>query len=671
MLKHTLLLLTAFGSISAQQPVAPTTAPVGPPRGDDKGDYNYTNSFELGYRFREVGGDLGMYRSTVNYGNGIRLLGSSFSVNSKDGHGHYFDQILLNTIGLGNDPYQAAILRIQKNSLYRYDMTWRLNDYFNPGLTVAGGLHLLDTVQRTQDHELLLLPQSKYRFRVGYAHNTQDGPSLTTAQEFDVTSVGLPVFMNVRRQWNEYRIGGDVDFAGFKFTLMHRWDYFKEDTPFNTFAIVSGPSIGVVSDPTVLQSFVRSAPVHGRSPGWLGNLLANHKRWAVNARGSYLKGHNDFVLGESAIGTDRFGAGANRQIQVQGSAQRPFGAGDLNLTFFPTDRITVINVTSFNSQHFDGPSSFTEVLNGLDFGTTVFFRYLGIRRIANSTDVNFRLNKWLGVYGGFAYTDRLVRTIESPSTVGSATQDVFDNTNTLKTGTVGFRLHPAKPLTVNLEAEIGRATNPFTPIGERNYHTINGRVTYRTRTLQLSTTYKQVYNINAPVPLSDFSSHSRNYTANASWSPQSWFSLDASYVKLHLDTTAGLVFFAGLPRPTRQTGISIYRSNIHAANLAVRIAARRWADLYFGYSITDDTGDTGLPPAPSPTTNPVGALFASVQTFPLTYQSPSARVSVRITSKMRWNVGYQYYNYHELLHLFGFNQNYRANTGFTSVLWSF
>ena len=59
----------------------------GSPRGDNMGDYNITKSFEIGYRWRLVGGNLGEYRSDVNYGNGLRLLGSSFSVNSKDGHG--------------------------------------------------------------------------------------------------------------------------------------------------------------------------------------------------------------------------------------------------------------------------------------------------------------------------------------------------------------------------------------------------------------------------------------------------------------------------------------------------------------------------------------------------------------------------------------------------------
>ena len=195
---------------AAQQTVAPTDAQTGPPRGENMGNYNVTQSWEFGYRFRTVGGDLGMYRSVENYRNGLRLLGSHLTVNSREGHGHLFDEILLNTMGLGNDPYQAVMLRIQKNGLYRYDMSWRLNDYYNPGLTIAGnqglngapvitfagpsvpgllstgGLHIRDTSRRMQDHDLTLLPQSRFRFRVGYSRNVEDGPALSTAQEFDV-----------------------------------------------------------------------------------------------------------------------------------------------------------------------------------------------------------------------------------------------------------------------------------------------------------------------------------------------------------------------------------------------------------------------------------------------------------------------------------------------------
>ena len=78
--------------------------------------------------------------------------------------------------------------------------------------------------------------------------------------------------------------------------------------------------------------------------------------------------------------------------------------------------------------------------------------------------------------------------------------------------------------------------------------------------------------------------------------------------------------------------------------------------------------------APTPTggvTDPNFALFASVQTFPLSYQSPLARVSIRIYPKLRWNVGWQFYDYHQQFNLLGYYQNFHAQTGYTSVTWAF
>src|SRR5438067_10123164 len=166
----------------AQPVVAPTPETVGTARGENWNNYNFTNSFETGYRFADITGDRGKYRSDENYRNGVRLLGSSFSANSKDGHGGFFDEILLHTQGLGGDPYESASLRIQKNGLYRYDMLWRLNEYYNPGVAIAFGEHFRNTSHRLHDHDFTLLPQSKVQFRFGYSRNTQDGPALSTVQ---------------------------------------------------------------------------------------------------------------------------------------------------------------------------------------------------------------------------------------------------------------------------------------------------------------------------------------------------------------------------------------------------------------------------------------------------------------------------------------------------------
>ena len=91
----------------------------------------------------------------------------------------------------------------------------------------------MDTRRRLQDHDLTLLPQSHFKFHLGYSRNDQTGPALSTVQEFDASGLAYPVFMDVRREWNEYRLGADAEFAGFKFTVLRRWDFYKDDSAYN------------------------------------------------------------------------------------------------------------------------------------------------------------------------------------------------------------------------------------------------------------------------------------------------------------------------------------------------------------------------------------------------------------------------------------------------------
>jgi hypothetical protein len=88
-------------------------------------------------------------------------------------------------------------------------------------------LHFMDTSRHMQDHNLTLLPQSKVQFHLGYSRNTQDGPALSTVQlwfngNLYCRTAGneFPVFENARRETDEYRLGADLDLAGFKLTLL-------------------------------------------------------------------------------------------------------------------------------------------------------------------------------------------------------------------------------------------------------------------------------------------------------------------------------------------------------------------------------------------------------------------------------------------------------------------
>jgi hypothetical protein len=657
----TLLLVTAATCLS-QPTVAPTPEQVGSPRGEDRGAYNIVNSFETGYRFHSIGGSLDQYRSTVNYGNGVRLLSSFLSINSRDGHGKFFDELVLTTQGLGNDPYQNATLRIAKNGLYRYDLTWRLNDYFNPGLRTGAqqGQHLLDTQYTTSDQDFTLFPDSSVKFFLGYTRGNQNGPALSTIQLFDSRGNEFPLFENVRRVRNEYRIGNELRLLGYTFTWMHGWEDFKEDSGF-----ASGPNLG--NNPgsaSTLTSLRRAEPFHGTSPYWRGALFTEREHFSANARATYTSGRRDFVLDESSAGTNRFGLDTVRQVVTSGNAQRPVFAGNLTLSYFPFPNLTATNQTTLNHVRIDGDSVFLQFDNATQAANFAAFEFLGIRTFANQTTLDFRATHWLAVYGGYQYSDRQIRSQEFSKSQGGSFNALSQQTNLLHEGLFGIRMRPTKPLSILLEGQLGHANRPLSPIAERNYHALGARLQYKVKNFTFTAATRENYNSNS-VSLSSYASHSRNYNADASWTPRSWFALDTGYSKLHLDSAGGIVYFAnGQPLNGQE---SLYASNLHVANILARFDLRGRADFMAGYTHTQDTGDGGSTAVGS-VTSAAPAAFLAAQTFPLSYRSPMARLSIRITQKIRWNVGYQYYGYNER---FLNGEDYRAHTGYSSVLWSF
>jgi hypothetical protein len=502
---------------------------------------------------------------------------------------------------------------------------------------------------------LTILPQSNFRFFLGYSRNAQDGPALTTVEQFGSHQDEFPVFADIRRLRNEYRLGGELRFWNTRLTILRGWDNFKEDT--GNFLSTLEPGNNP-ADLITLSSFRRSEPYHGNTPYWRVSLARDQAKWlSISARYDYAIGRRNFALDESAQGTNRFGAAANRQVLVSGAGSRPVSSGSATVSLFPTDRLTITNHTSFYSTRMEGNNVYTELLNSTGGLASYNFQYLGIRTIANLTEATFRVTKTFTLYSGYNYSAREIRSIQRFDPVPSPNDLIGQQDNHLHAGLAGVRLRPIRPLTITLDAEIGRADRPFYPIGEKNYHALGGRVQYKHKTLLISAATKTNYNFNS-VALTSHSAKSRNYAFDASWVPREWFSFDAGYSKIHLDTISGIAYFA-LGQPVTGQN-SIYVSNLHVLNVGSRFTIKKRVDLYAGWNRVQDTGDGRDFLSPDP--------FVAAQTFPLSFDSPLGRISVRVTNKMRFNVGYQHYAYNEK---FFSLQDYRAHTGYLSVLWSF
>ena len=79
-------------------------------------------SIELGYRaIPNLSGSLLTYRSTVNLGEGPRLLGAEVAFPG----GKFYDTLFIRLNNWGGDPYNSARLLAEKHGTYRLTFAYR------------------------------------------------------------------------------------------------------------------------------------------------------------------------------------------------------------------------------------------------------------------------------------------------------------------------------------------------------------------------------------------------------------------------------------------------------------------------------------------------------------------------------------------------------------------
>jgi hypothetical protein len=218
-------------------------------KGIDQGNYNITQSIEFGGRFVSITGDQSGYDTFVNLQQGPRLLGFTTEMRSLNHHGTLFDRLSFSNFGYGGDPNDVSRLRLSKNKWYDFDALFRRDENFwdyslqaNPlspvapafqnapaGFTpvITSSPHRFDTRRRLGEYSLLLLPQSRVRFRVGYARNINEGPTFTTIHQ----GTEQLLFQDWKTTVNTYRMG--VDFRLLPRTSIsydQLWNDYKGDT---------------------------------------------------------------------------------------------------------------------------------------------------------------------------------------------------------------------------------------------------------------------------------------------------------------------------------------------------------------------------------------------------------------------------------------------------------
>jgi hypothetical protein len=723
-----LVLVMAAGAAIAEQPTpTPTPTPkktdakkAGPPAettsaqtGEDTRDYTITSSIEVGYRGLRVDGNLNKYKSDLNYKAGPRLFDSSFLMRSKDGKGGLFDTLLVTSSGWGGDPYGQMRILAEKPKWYRFEGSYRrfkyfrvLNNIANPNwifspttFSVApnpvSGEHSFNTSTQLGDFDLTILPKNEMiRFTVGYSPERYIGPAYTSyhsgGNEFMFLS-------NLKSRANDFRLGADGKVGPIDYSFQQGFRRFRDDSSINL-----GATLGINLNPAVASftSFNRTEPTRtsvNYTTFSVHSLVA--KKLDLTARIVHSSSNSNFAFLENETGTNfatRIGSGAGAQLgapnvlilgqfNIPGNTNRPNTLFDFGVTFLATDKLRISNTFRVETFEINGADVFNDFFSvsraPLPVDTRSFSN-LGVskstkyRKYQDTIEGDYQFNKNYSIHFGYRYGNRRIEQLLSGFALNSNAPTALVPEDEIETNHTnaffgGFKARPANNLTFYFDAERGTADNVFTRIGNYNYTNIRAKARYapnRKMNFNFAVITKDNANPSeiAGVSLTDFGVNikSRTFTSSFNWVPTSKLSFNAGYNYNWVNSDAVVDYFYQVPplaSVRHPIGHSLYfqRNNFFYIDVVAQLSPR--VSLYATYRVNQDHGQG------SRLSDPTGTPGTLINSYPMSYQSPEGRLSIKINRHLDWNLGYQYYDYNENAVVGPRPQNYHAHLPYTSL----
>ncbi len=649
-----------------QRPVTDLTDPGSVTR--EVGNYTVSNVFDVGYRSVRIGGNRDLYRASVNYGNGLRLLQGQLQLHSNDGKRPVLDELSIRSTGWAGDPYQAVRIRAGKTGVYRYDLQYRLVQYHNRIPTLWNGEHGLMVRRAMQNHEFTLFPDSRLAFVLGYDRNARAGPGFASVGTTDVFGVldarnFLRYRADLRQSNRQVRVGFTAMLGGLALTAIHAVDFYKEEGDQTDASRIRSDAPNVQAVDTLL----RSEPFHGRTPITTLALRTRADRpVGFNSRLVYAGGARNSTLMDSvSVPAAATTVPGYRETLVVGDADRRQSSGEATVVLLPSHSWAITNTTAFHSTRIDGGASLVEL--GPYRDEYLRFEQLGIRRISNVTAVNYRPVRFFSLFGAWSLSSRRASSADAiryPDFVFENELQAVDNR--VRSGTGGIRWIPGRNVRASFDIEVGDANLPLTPTSERRFRNESARLSWRRQGFTLSAYFKNRVNTN-PTAWLAYSAKALSQGTHVSWShPDGGLMIDGGYNYLSMDVSTGILdlFETTAERDSLR---SVYVAGIHNLNLSVRSNPSNRVTLHASYNLTRDNGsngqmDTGVD---SSFTLRDGMLMTNL---PMSYHSPQMRVSLELDRRMAWHLGWQYYGYAEAM---AGVRGYRSHVGYTSFTVGF
>jgi hypothetical protein len=674
------------GTANAQQ------ASPSPKETDDKtqtpstnnGDSNYTivSSVEVGYRGLRVVGDLNKYQSDLNYKTGPRLFDSSFFAKTSDGGP--FDSFLVTSTGWGGDPNGNVRISVEKSDLYRFNGNYRrfkffrnLNSIANPNYSTQPtnpitGEHSFDNRTQVGDFDLTILPKNeKIRFNVGFSPARNSGPAYTT---WHMGGDDFMLLSNVKSSSNDYRVGADWKLGPFDFSFLQGFRRFKDDSSIDNSDLNLGANPSIASN-FLLNSIQRTQPIRGdvNYTRFSGHTLVA-KKLDITGRIIYSNATTDYTWTETATGRN-FTYIRNQaptppntldlgQWTFVGDTKRPNTLADLGATLFATDKLRISNTFRVETFQINGGALYNGRFDMTKNGASSLFTPTGYshevtkyRKIQNTVEGDYEFNDRYSIRFGYRYGSRFIERFVSgynlaANNAPAITPSMEEEENQTNVFFGGITARPTNDWVLSFILEKGTADNVFTRTGNYNYTNIKARTRYDvSRTLRFNANFISKDNANPSeieeggvmISLEDFGVKvkSRIFSTSVDWTANSKVSFNAGYTYNWQNSDAIIKYAFGSAGNAAIRGHSLYfiRNNFFYVDTVVQPFRR--VSFYGAYRINKDTGQGDR------ISMPAQGLGLLVTSYPMSYQSPEARMAIRINRRLDWNLGYQYFNYNE------------------------
>jgi hypothetical protein len=305
---------------------------------------------EIGFRWFDVSGNEGMYRTQINERSGLLIRHLTLATGDFEGHTSLVDRFRLDVSDLGVGPAGSLRIEADRAGAYRLRVAYRGTEAFselpafaNPLLArgVVPGQHTYDRTRRMFDVDLDVLPERAISPFVGYTFNDSDSDGTTTY------TLGQDEFLlgqDLAEKDRELRLGAAFHFGAFSGRVTQGWRSFDGT---ETVVLGSGANGGnnegaVRGQPVQASSITRTSSTDGSTP--FTNVFLTG-RWAkrIQATGTFVRfaAESDTDGSEDARGSfvsfalGRFFTGLESSIASRARNDTWRGGARVEATVFP------------------------------------------------------------------------------------------------------------------------------------------------------------------------------------------------------------------------------------------------------------------------------------------------------------------------------------------------